>query len=112
MKRSPIRRSLVQMKRVALRPVSVKMAKKRAEAKPDRDAYLAEHPYCEAKKAKAPGACFGALHIHEVVPRGRGGDIRDRALFRAVCDWHNTAISQDADVMAWAYAAGFLFHAR
>lgn len=126
MKRSPMKPRTVPMRRSGpparakagapaqrhmLRPVSQKAAKKRAEAKPIREAYLEEHQMCQAAEAGAPGRCFGAVHVHEIRPRARGGDIADRSIFRSVCDHHNTAISQDAETMRWAYRAGFLEHA-
>lgn len=98
------------MKRSRLRPVSAKMAQRRADAADVRRAYLTAHPFCEAAKGGAPGVCFGELHVHEVVPRARGGDIADVTIFRAVCDHHNTAISQDVATMRWAYANDFLRH--
>ena len=106
MKRSPLNRA------GALRPMSVKYALEVAEAKESRRDYLLEHNFCEARAAGAPGDCFGELHVHETLPRGRGGKITDRSLFKSVCDFHNERISMDVATMRWAESAGFLEHSR
>ncbi len=69
---------------------------------------LKERPFCEAERAGAPGKCFGGLSLHEILPRGRGGSITDRDNIKVVCISHNERISNDVDVMRWAYDTGFL----
>jgi hypothetical protein len=95
------------VKRSHLRAISKKRARRITEEKPLRDAYLKAHRYCEAKRAGAPGACFGALHCHEVLSRAQGGSTGDPENLRSVCDFHNTAIAQDVETMRWAVGAGF-----
>lgn len=86
-------------------PVSAKRKKENHER-----AKLPVLDYCEAKRAGAPRECFGALHLHEIVSRARGGSITDPDNMKTVCDEHNRLISQDADVMQWAYKNDFLRH--
>lgn len=83
-----------------------------AKEKPIRQAYLAQHPHCEAEKAGAPGECYGRLTVHEVLTRARGGSTGDPKNMRVCCVAHNENISQDVETMRWAYEAGFLLHAE
>ena len=101
------RRGLKRGKRI--NPVS----EKRLVENRERRRVLATHlkDYCEGHAAGAPGRCFGALHGHEVLTRARGGSITDPANIKTCCDWLNTALSQDPEVMAWGYENGFLRHA-
>lgn len=104
LKRSPMKRG----KRV--NPMSAKKRQQIKDEKAARDAYLEAHPYCEGHAAGAPGVCFGALHVHEVITRARGGSTGDPANFKVLCDSLNTAVSQDVSTMRWALASDFLKH--
>ncbi len=84
------------------REPSARQAAKIARRVPARDAYLAQHPYCEAAREGAPGRCWGGLTVHEPWTKARGGPIDDPVNMRAVCSWHNTQISQHARTMGWA----------
>jgi len=66
-------------------------------------AYLAEHPWCQIKW---DSHCNGrAEGLHEVLSRGRGGSITDKANGLAACHYCNGAVS---DHPAEAEDRGFL----
>ncbi len=71
---------------------------------------MAAHPYCQAERAGAPRPCWGPLECHEPLTKARGGAQDDPENMRSVCSEHNRLISQDAEVMRWAYEHGFLRH--
>lgn len=112
MKFTPLKRSLKPMKRRRLNPVSTSRALGQAEAREDRRRYLEQHNWCEAERAGAPGKCFGELHVHETLPRSRGGKITDVSLFKTCCDEHNRMLSQDVETMRWGLEHGYLEHSR
>jgi hypothetical protein len=82
-----------------IRAVSTKTGDARAAAKPIRDLYLAAYPFCEIAAMLGTGGCFGELHVHEPWGRGAGGPIDDPRNMATACDHHNTAASQDPDMM-------------
>ncbi len=100
------------MKRSQLKAISKKRRNRITNEQKARDNYLKAHPYCEAKKAGIPAACFGPLHIHEPLSRAQGGSTGDPANMKSVCDFHNTQLSQNVESMRWGVEAGFRRKAR
>ena len=95
--------------RRAMNAVSDREGRKRETRGELRGRMLRLYPYCELKRAGAPGGCYGMLTLHHVWPLGRGGpDVEANACI--ACAEHNRMLSQDAEVMAWGEANGYLVH--
>ena len=86
-----------------------KRAREQEAARPARREQLAEYPYCEPKVEAMPGACFGALTVHEPWTRGRGGPLGDPRNMATACQFHNDEMTQGQQ--AWAEANGYLISA-
>jgi len=86
-------------------PVSSARKRLIIRARPIREAWLRFRPACEMS---GHSRCFGARHVHEVWPRGRGGPLDDPRNFATLCDHHNTAASQEPRTMAHALSVGLL----
>lgn len=83
---------------------------RREEQRSVREQQIARFPYCEPRRAGAPGECWGGLTRHHVWPLARGGpDCLENAL--TACSEHNRLLSQDVELMRWGYENGFLVHA-
>jgi hypothetical protein len=91
MKRTPLPARKTPMPRgKGLKPRSKKTAAKYVERRKLVARLLEERPECEAGRLlrliRPLHECWGASdHIHEVIPRGRGGDILDESICVAVC---------------------------
>lgn len=88
-----------------MRRVSQKRAKKLAEAKPFRDQYMADHPWCEIKL----DGCYGrSVDPHEILSRARGGPLDDPDNLLALCrfchDWVTTH-PKEATERGWLRSA-------
>jgi hypothetical protein len=89
---------------VPLRPRSAKTeALYRTQRRPLVAELFAEPSICEV-----PWCTSTATDPHEVLPRGRGGSILDRANIRRVCHHHNWMFANDEQ--PWMYELGFLRH--
>lgn len=96
MRRSPMRRT-----------PSPKQRKRIADRKRTREQLLSEATGCAVRLLNGPGRCWGPLSFHHVLPVARGGaDGIENS--EAVCLEHNRLISQDTEVMRWAYENGLL----
>lgn len=84
------------------RPISLKQARKNRARKPVRDAYLAEHPDCEAWNT-FPGhladMCGNrSTEVHEPLTRARGGAIDDPLNMKALCAKHHRWVHEHPEL--------------
>lgn len=85
-----------------MRVASLKTAAKRRQAKPIRDAFMREHPLCQAKLEGCTGQ---STDPHEVLSRARGGALDDVNNLRALCRRCHTFITEHPK---WATDNGWL----
>jgi len=103
--RSAIGRNEVKKPGATLRPVSMKMARKRLEARDVRRAYLAAHPICEIG---AMMCTVRSSDVHEPWTRARGGPIDDPRNMAALCRPCHGWVTFTVEGQQWATARGFL----
>lgn len=80
------------MKRTPLRRES---KKRRAQRQARREAVsvaLQRAPYCQASLIWPETRCWGPLHPHEPLSRGRGGSITDPDNIVMICAGHHAAV--------------------
>lgn len=105
MKRTPLKRGNKPLKRSPLkskgrlRPRSQKRERQYAEYRPRREAFLQEHPRCQAPNCTNP-----SVDIHHIAKRN-GARLTDETKWLAVCRGCHDLIERDRE---WAYQNGFL----
>jgi hypothetical protein len=113
MKRSAsLKRGAPLTRRTRLRAQSAKARVRAALRRAFVARILAERGGCEAPLAFAVATmtpCGGPLDVHEVLPRGRGGDPLDASNVRVICRNHHDQIHQRPVL---ATALGLLRSAR
>ena len=92
MKRSkPLRRSRIE-RRSRLRPVSKKRRATAEQRRKCREIVIERDGKCKLKTIAPDVACWGPIDVHEVVPRGRGGDPLDPDNCLAGCRLHHDLV--------------------
>ena len=94
MKRTPLKRGTSQMKRTELNPTSTKRtAENRERSRVMVDLFGSQEDWrCSVEGSLdhgIMGPCYGPIHGHEILTRGRGGSITDPANIVLLCDRHN-----------------------
>ncbi len=101
-------------RRQRVNPVSAKRRRQNSERKTLLESLYGREETWTCMVANSPshlrlmGPCYGAVHGHEILPRGRGGSITDPANVVPLCNRHNDWCSE---FPVEAHRLGLLKHA-